>query len=611
MGKIDYIHVILFLLLGLISKFANAQLSAADKDNYSEGDYYFSVGDFNKAVKYFDGLAVKYPDNSKFNYRAATCYMAIKGSEKKALPFLRNAVKEIDTKYSETKIKGTGAPVEAWLYLGDALHAENIFLEASQAYHNYKQHLSPGSTEMKRATTRIRGLGLAYEESLRPSGYELTNIGDVINTINSDYSPVFSGDMRTMAYTSFLDPKDKVFFSEMVNGVWSKPTDITAQTGSGGDCFTAALSFDGNELYLINYDPFDSDIFVSKKSKGKWTKMEAVDKKRINSKYIENGVSVSADGNTMFFSSNRPGGYGGFDIYISQKQGETWLKPVNLGKTINTPDNEENPVLSPDGNKLFFASNGHSTIGGMDIFWSVKDSNGEWQDPINMGAAVNTPGDDISFWFYDETQPGFVSRADKNSFGKTDIYKVVYTAPPQPVFEDVYTALPGTSGIFATGDTVVDLLNDTLLVAFHSPSEKILGEGKGNETKINISETEIVQGEENKVVQITETEKDLTEQPKPNVINIKTGSQGKPGELSVKDGQYTIQIMALLRPREAAIFERIDKSKMRVTQGNDGFYRYTYGMYSSQAMAVSDLRKLIRLGFKDAFIRNIDEIDNY
>jgi hypothetical protein len=596
MSKITQISTLLiFLVLNTFYTTAQ-QLTENDKYDYSDGDYYYEIGDFEKAIRFFVKLTTKFPENSKFNYRTGLCYLSIKGDEDKALPYLQKSVKEIDTKYTAISTKSSGAPPEAWLYLGDALHQVNRLLDASQAYHTYLTYVEEDEKAKEKVYKRIQGLGFSYESQFRPSGYSLTNIGNVINSDYSDYNPAISGDQQTMAFTSFRDPKDKIYISYKNAGQWSEPIDITGQVGSKGDCFTSALSYDGSELYMATYDPYNSDIFVSKKVKGKWSKMVPLDKK-INSKFSETGVSLSSDGNTIFFSSDRSGGTGGFDIYFSVKEGEEWSKPVNLGTTINTPGNEENPVISADGNKLFFSSDGHESMGGMDILWSSKDENGNWETPVNFGVPVNTPGDDMSFWFNDNTQPGYISRLAENGVGKREIYAVNYIKPPDPVFEE----LPVISNEIAEE---IPANTEPIVVT------EVIENVPAKTEVAPVVDVLIVQEITENVIQSKPEEKKQTEVA---VVTNKTVKKTSDVQktTSQETGDFTIQIMALLKPRDAQIFSRVSQEKLHLSYGSDGYCRYSYGRYSSYIQAIPDLKKLIRSGFKDAFIRNTSEIDNF
>ncbi len=150
---------------------------------------------------------------------------------------------------------------------------------------------------------------------------------------------------------------------------------------------------------------------------GGWEKSKELSFCQLSINYLH--PSVSADGNTLYFASNRKGGEGGMDIFVSEKHGDRWSIPVNVGSKINTPDHEAFPYIHPSG-KLFFSSKGHQGLGGFDIFVSEKDEHGYWQQPVNLGAPINSSRDDVGF--YADTTMSTVLFASSRASGNDDIY---------------------------------------------------------------------------------------------------------------------------------------------------------------------------------------------
>ena len=146
--------------------------------------------------------------------------------------------------------------------------------------------------------------------------------------------------------------------------------------------------------------------------------------KNINSPYHETHASISADGKTLYFTSNRPGGQGGMDIYKSEidEQGE-WGKAVNLGSVVNTPYNEETPIINQDDNILYFSSQGHLNMGGYDVFHSLKMGNDKWREPVNMGSPVSTTDDDLFYYPLESTVSGLMSRLEEPLTNAYDIIR--------------------------------------------------------------------------------------------------------------------------------------------------------------------------------------------
>lgn len=170
----------------------------------------------------------------------------------------------------------------------------------------------------------------------------------------------------------------------------------------------------------------DQDVFnlyVSRFDNGLWSSPDKLNN-NINSNYAETHACISDDGMTLYFTSNRPGGYGGFDIYKSTINSEgKWQEAVNLGPKINTPFDETTPFITEDGQTLYFSSKGHYNIGGYDIFFAKK--NGEnWSDPENLGFPFNTTDDDVFFFPLKNGSVAYYSKYKETGYGDNDIYRI-------------------------------------------------------------------------------------------------------------------------------------------------------------------------------------------
>jgi hypothetical protein len=182
------------------------------------------------------------------------------------------------------------------------------------------------------------------------------------------------------------------------------------------------------ENKLMNYDEFfitiDNDIYrVDLKEK-----TFSPEKLNINTKYIETSPMLSADGTTLYFISDRPGGFGGKDVWSSERLANNkWSTPVNLGKEINTSKDEESPFLMSDGATLYFSSKDHYSYGGYDIFVSTRNDDGVWSAPENLGAPVNSTSDDY-YYITDSYGKMAYYSSDKLNKGKQDIFIVKYNS---------------------------------------------------------------------------------------------------------------------------------------------------------------------------------------
>jgi outer membrane protein OmpA-like peptidoglycan-associated protein len=187
-----------------------------------------------------------------------------------------------------------------------------------------------------------------------------------------------------------------VYVSVKENGIWTKPYGINASIVSEGNMDVVSLSPDGKQMLLVIADEFDGTIYMSYYSDGRWNPAEALDKP-INSRYYESHACFSPDGESIYFTSNRTESTGAMDIFrCDLKEDGSYGDAVNLGKNINTPLNEETPMISPDGKRIYFSSQGHSSMGGFDIFYSDMQVDGSWSEPVNLGYPLNTTDDDFA-----------------------------------------------------------------------------------------------------------------------------------------------------------------------------------------------------------------------
>ncbi len=249
----------------------------------------------------------------------------------------------------------------------------------------------------------------------------ITNIGETVNTPYDEYAPIISADGLMMIFTSKrpLTKKDiedneqglenvyVSYYDDMI-WKWSEPAllgELINQPGNNNSAI--ALSNDGQRMLLYRGDP-DGNIYESVLIGEEWSDpVELV--KPINSSKHESTASISPDGRTIYFVSNRKGGQGQLDIWqCHQDNTGSWGKAENLGGIINTMDDEEGVFIHPDGKTLYFSSKGHNTTGGYDIFKSVF-ANGNWTTPVNLGTSINTPQDDLFFTQTADGKTGYYS----------------------------------------------------------------------------------------------------------------------------------------------------------------------------------------------------------
>ncbi|MCK4694803.1 MAG: OmpA family protein, partial [Candidatus Cloacimonetes bacterium] len=230
--------------------------------------------------------------------------------------------------------------------------------------------------------------------------------------------------------------KDNIWMVEKVAGEWVDPVLINNLSTNRNESL-GSFSEDESVGYLFaNYlsDSKMGDIYMSRKHDKGWEKPGLVS--GVNTEKIELQPSVFED-RIMFFASNRDGGFGELDLYVSEKVGGSWSKPENLGPVINTQEFEETPFLEWDGKTLYFASNGHPGLGGFDIFKSEKigETWQDWSKPENLGLVINSVKDERYFYRSPLSNIAYISSNRFIGLGHEDIYCVNIT-PPEIIEEE-------------------------------------------------------------------------------------------------------------------------------------------------------------------------------
>jgi tetratricopeptide (TPR) repeat protein len=419
--------IVTLIIIAFLPCFLIAQDIKTYQETFNDAEYFFMNGDYSDAIFYYIQIAEKFPDNANINYRIGVCYLNINGKKNLSIDYLETASKNMSAKRKEGSVSQLTAPYDALFELGEAYLVNYQFDKAQNAFKRYLATLIPDDHEnIDFVNQQIRSCDIAKQYISKPVSYIEENIGSPFNDERSNFNPVISADGKTFAFMVSLKFYNAVMVSRNLNGKWSTPVNITPDLQSDGDLFISCLSPDGKTLYLSKDDNYNSDIYTSSfdgKSWGPTVKLN----KNVNTKNWESHGFVSEDGSQLIFASDRPGGFGGLDLYISKKVNGDWGPAVNLGPEINTQFNEDRPFLINNGKTLFFSSQGHSTMGGYDIFRSDLQSNNIWSQPENLGYPINTPDDNIFFMPIENGKAGYYSLfKESEGFGKEDIYKITF-----------------------------------------------------------------------------------------------------------------------------------------------------------------------------------------
>ena len=416
--------LLLVLTLYFLASGGFAQV-ISDKETLEDAEYFFAKEDYTEALASYNKLYKKgYKENANINYRIGICYLYSYAERDKSVQYLEKAVKNVSDKYKEGSLKEINAPVDAFLFLGNAYR---ITMQLDKAIETYGKFLTLANkddiVDKNWTTSQIEACKRAKIAITKPVRTKITSLGQPINSKTASFNAVLSANENFMVYVSKLRFYDAIETSTRINGKWSNPENITPEIQSDGDQYPCFLTQDGKILYLSRHDNENSDIYISTFDGKQWSPSKPLNKE-INSKYWESHACVSPDGKTLYFTSNRPQSLGGTDIFISHLTNDGWGPAENIGPEINTSVNEETPFITQDGNTLYFSSQGHDGIGGYDIFYSTKDANGKWAKPVNLGYPVNTTDDDLFYVPIGDGSIGYQAKNMKPGIGELDIVKV-------------------------------------------------------------------------------------------------------------------------------------------------------------------------------------------
>ncbi len=420
-------RIVCFFLAAAFTASLSAQENNKLQSAFLEAEYFMMREDYNDALAGYLQLYEKMPDNANLAYRIGVCYLNIPGQKNLSVSYLEAACKNMSAKHKEGALSQTAAPYDALFYLATAYRVNFKFDKAKETFATYSGTLLPDDHEnIDFVKHEMDVCDMAKGLIAKPVSFTEENVGELFNDEHSNFNPLISADGKSFAYMVSLKFYDAIMFSRMINGKWSAPVNITPELQSDGDFYISCLSADGKMLFLSRDDNYNSDIYYSTFNGDSWSKTIKLNR-NVNTKYWESHAFLSDDGEQLIFASDRPGGFGGLDLYLTRKVNGDWGPPVNLGPEINTPFNEDRPFLVNKARTLFFSSQGHQNMGGYDIFRSDLQTNGLWSKPKNLGYPFNTPDDDLFFMPVGDGKSGYYSKLKESAgYGKEDIYKITF-----------------------------------------------------------------------------------------------------------------------------------------------------------------------------------------
>ncbi len=451
--------IILFFCV-LIVNVSLAQDIKVVKELFLDAEEHLLYEEYDLALPKYLELIEEGWENANVYFSIGMCYINMPGQMEQAIPYLEKATLNVSANYKEGNYKEESAPEEAWFYLAKAYRVNNVLDKAIEAYGKYKSSLSASDVYYHEfCDLQIKTCETAKQFMQNPINFTQELVP--FTEDGKNYQPAISGDGKFAAFTAYQEVKDPytqeesffeiVYYTKSDGHDWSKPKDITFDIESDGFISSLSMSYTGDKMLLYRDDYGNGNIYIAEKEGSRWGTAQKLGK-NVNSRENETHASLSKDGSTLYFVSDRLGGLGGKDIYMALKDKKgRWGVPTNLGDVINTVFEEETPFLAEDGKTLYFASEAHNSMGGYDIFKSVRNESGEWSQPQNLGYPVNSTADDLFYLPIGDGTAAYMARLPEGGT-ETKIYRIEFPETER-VIEVVADVVPDTTDDLVTDDS--------------------------------------------------------------------------------------------------------------------------------------------------------------
>jgi outer membrane protein OmpA-like peptidoglycan-associated protein/tetratricopeptide (TPR) repeat protein len=426
-------NLLVFLFLFLYYKSECQLITPSDEDLYDEAEEYVMAGEFRDALSIYLNLYQKGYTNANILFKIGECYVNIPGFKDLSIPFLEKALPSVSADLSGSlKLNEANAPLITYLYLGIAYRLNFQFEKARQTFNAMLAYVDTADHQTRMLIDYHTGRCNNAEALISsPAKMHQELLPESINNQYSSTHPLVLPGEKALYFMKQLKFYDAVMLAEKTTSGWEEPANLTPLIRSDGDHYLTGVSADGNTLLLTSYDPYKSgEIYCCEFINGKWTPLRKLNN-HINTVFNEPHASLSPDGKTLYFASNRKGGFGGLDLYRSTLTEGDWGPAVNLGPIVNTIFDETTPFVTPDNRKLYFSSQGHYNMGGFDIFCSEWNQD-DWMAPRNIGYPLNTPDDDLFYFPVDTGAVAYKSMIDKRN-RQYEIYRFVHSSYPNPL----------------------------------------------------------------------------------------------------------------------------------------------------------------------------------
>lgn len=428
----------------LISGFAWAQLPLATKSRkaielYTEADNYRVRGQFSQAIGLLNEAIQKDKNFVEAWYRLGIVYMTVKDFPQ-AIKNLEKAVSLTDDIRKQKII---------WYDLGESYFTVGDYDKAGNILSRFLEAETYNKPRIERARLLMNNIEFARENQKNNSAYRQKPLSDTVNAFVMQYFPVLTADQEQLIFTRRMgggpgDDEDLVISRKNTRGRWTEPESLSKNINSDLNEGTCTISADGRKLIFTSCTGRQGygscDLYQSMRIGEEWTKPENLGP-NVNSAEWESQPSLSADGRTLYFVSDRRGGLGRRDIWVSSlnDKGE-WTRAKNVGRPVNTVYDEISPFIHVNNRILYFASNGLVGFGGYDIYFSERDTSSAWTKPENIGSPVNNHEDQFSLFITADGKKGYYSHEEVKEAGYTSsrIFEMVIPEANQIRYKSNY-----------------------------------------------------------------------------------------------------------------------------------------------------------------------------
>lgn len=362
-------------------------------------------------------------DDPKYNMRMAECYLYTNINKTKAIVYLERI---IENKKADKEV----GYLLAWAYMLD------YRLDEASKY--FKLYLEKPGSNAAEAQKKLEDCETAKNLMSKPIEVHFENMGKEINSEGPDYNPFVSSDETTLIFTTRRDVgssyiefdgyySSDVMVSTYDGNRFTKARELSTLNSKYNEQCTG-ISHDGQTMFFYSDRIQTGELFTVPRSGNTFGRKKLIEVIQ-EEKALESSVSVSPDGNTLIYASNRSGGKGGLDLYMIRKLpfgNNMWAEPQAIA-ALNTPGNEDFPSFSEDGQTIYFSSNGLPGMGGYDVYSSNWDSEtNTYSTPTNLGYPLNTPYDELTISFSGDGKHAYMASARPGGIGDLDIYRITY-----------------------------------------------------------------------------------------------------------------------------------------------------------------------------------------